>query len=84
MRQEDYFNKVVASDILDGYFLIEEGEFCYNKSYSQGYPWGAIKVLREKEKAVVTTLYICFKLRNQSNSSLSFFEHFLGSGILDK
>jgi type I restriction enzyme, S subunit len=84
VRQTDFFNKVIASDILDNYFLVEKGEFCYNKSYSNGYPWGATKRLKDFEKAVVTTLYICFKFIDETNHSGDFFEHFFESGRLDK
>jgi type I restriction enzyme S subunit len=55
--QEDFFNKRVASDTLSGYYLINKGQFAYNKSYSNGYPMGAFKRLNDFEKAVVTTLY---------------------------
>ncbi|MCP4522150.1 MAG: restriction endonuclease subunit S [Cytophagales bacterium] len=76
VKQEDYFNKRVASSTLSGYFLIEKGEFAYNKSYSKGYPMGAFKRLDEFDYAVVTTLYICFKTKNNVNSDflLEFFE----------
>ena len=47
VRQTDFFNKSIASEIVDDYFLVEKGEFCYNKSYSNGYPWGATKRLKD-------------------------------------
>jgi type I restriction enzyme S subunit len=84
IRQGDYFNKIVASDVLDNYFLVKKGDFCYNKSYSNGYPWGATKRLTGFEKAVVTTLYICFRIKNETKSSGEFFEHFFGANSLDK
>lgn len=84
VRQNEFFNKFVASETLDNYFLVQKGEFCYNKSYSNGYPWGATKRLKEFEKAVVTTLYICFKLRNETNHSEEFFEHFFEFGSLER
>lgn len=84
VSQGDYFNKIVASDILDNYFLVHKGEFCYNKSYSNGYPWGATKRLNDFEKAVVTTLYICFGIKDYKKNSGEFFEHFFESGILDE
>ncbi len=84
VRQEDFFNKIVASDILDEYFLVYRGEFCYNKSYSKGYDWGATKRLNDFEKAVVTTLYICFKLKYESEHSGDFFEHFFEANILNE
>lgn len=84
VRQEDFFNKIVASEILDNYFLVEKGEFCYNKSYSNGYPWGATKRLNDFEKAVVTTLYICFCLKDENKSSGDFFEQFFEANLLDR
>lgn len=59
--QNDYFNKQVASRDVTGYFLVKNGEFAYNKSYSNGYPWGAIKRLDNYEMGVLSTLYIVFK-----------------------
>lgn len=55
------FNKQVASRDVTGYFLVKNGEFAYNKSYSNGYPWGAIKRLDKYEMGVLSTLYIVFK-----------------------
>ena len=34
--QNDFFNKQVASRDVTGYFLVKNGEFAYNKSYSNG------------------------------------------------
>jgi len=59
--QNDFFNKQVASKDVSGYFLVKNGEFAYNKSYSNGYPWGAIKRLDKYEMGVLSTLYIVFK-----------------------
>lgn len=84
VKQDTFFNKTVASENLLNYFLVERDEFCYNKSYSNGYPWGAVKVLKEFEKAVVTTLYICFKLKDKNENSVNFFEHFFEIGSLNK
>lgn len=84
VKQTDFFNKVIASELLDNYFLLEKGEFVYNKSYSKGYDWGATKRLKEFEKAVVTTLYICFKLNDDTNYSPEFFEQFFEAGILER
>lgn len=81
--QTDFFNKSVASETLDNYFLVHKNEFCYNKSYSTGYPMGAIKRLKTFDKAVVTTLYICFALKGET-TNIDFFEQYCESGILNK
>ena len=84
VRQTDFFNKTIASDIIDNYFLVEKGEFCYNKSYSNGYPWGATKRLKDFDKAVVTTLYICFGLKNPKTDSGDFFDQYFEANLLDR
>jgi len=84
VRQTDFFKKNIASELLDNYFLVVKGEFCYNKSYSNGYPWGATKRLKAYDKAVVTTLYICFGITDEIKTSGDFFEQFFEANILDK
>ncbi|MCE2151607.1 restriction endonuclease subunit S [Streptococcus thermophilus] len=59
--QEEFFQKKIASKDVSGYYLIKKGEFAYNKSYSTGYPLGAIKRLDNYENGVLSTLYILFK-----------------------
>lgn len=66
--QEEFFNKVVASQNLEGYYLLKNGEFAYNKSYSNGYPLGTIKRLDRYDIGVVSTLYICFKVKDNVSS----------------
>ena len=61
IAQDDYFNKTVASRDLSNYFLLKNGEFAYNKSYSNGYPFGVVKRLNRYDCGVLSTLYICFK-----------------------
>ena len=80
--QEEFFNKRVASATLSNYYLLVQGEFAYNKSYSKGYPMGAFKRLNNLNKAVVTTLYICFKLKANVNSN--FMEQFFEAGLMTK
>ena len=60
ISQTEFFDKQVASKNISGYYLIENGEFAYNKSYSNGYPWGAIKRLDKYKNGVLSTLYIVF------------------------
>jgi len=62
VNQESFFNKSVASENLSGYYLLHKGEFAYNRSYSAGYDWGAVKRLDNYEEGVLSTLYICFKI----------------------
>jgi hypothetical protein len=34
--QRTYFGKTIASKDMSGYYLLKNGEFAYNKSYSKG------------------------------------------------
>ena len=61
VSQEEFFNKSVASDNLEGYYLLRKGDFAYNKSYSGDYAWGAVKRLECFSEGVLSPLYICFR-----------------------
>ena len=80
--QENYFNKRIASRDVTGYYLLHKDDFAYNKSYSAGYPMGAFKRLKNYEKGVLSTLYICFKIIDDNINE--YFEHFFESGSLNK
>jgi len=73
--QNTFFNKQVASRDMSRYYLIKNGEFAYNKSYSNDYPWGAIKRLDMYDQGVLSTLYIVFKPHNvDSNFLVTYYE----------
>ena len=59
--QQEFFNKQIASSDLSTYYLLHNGDFAYNKSYSADYPWGAVKRLENYDEGVLSSLYICFK-----------------------
>lgn len=48
---------------MSGYYLLYNGEFAYNKSYSVGYDFGSIKRLDRYPMGALSTLYICFRLK---------------------
>ena len=77
VNQISYFNNQVASRDLSGYYLIKKGEFVYNKSYSQGFPFGAIKRLDKYKMGVLSTLYIVFSSNDKlvdSNYLASYYD----------
>lgn len=82
--QTDFFNKSVASETLESYYLVLKDEFCYNKSYSNGYPMGAIKRLSEADKAVVTSLYICFNVKSRIRVSIDYLSFYFDNGGLNR
>jgi type I restriction enzyme, S subunit len=84
ISQKDYFSKSVASANLSGYTLLRRHDFAYNKSYSAGYPMGAIKPLLAYDAGVVSSLYICFRLRDDVDADFDFFRHYFEAGLLNK
>lgn len=82
INQAEFFNKAVASDDKSNYFLLEKGDFAYNKSYSNGYPFGAIKRLTRYEVGIVSPLYICFRIKEGSVSG-EYLEQYFEAGLLN-
>lgn len=82
ISQLEFFKKSVAAADVTGYYLLKKGEFAYNKSSSQGRPFGAIKPLRLYDKGVVSTLYICFKCNDPRE--IDFWDQYFDAGLLDK
>lgn len=73
--QVTYFNKQIASTNLSNYYLLQNGDFAYNKSYSKDYPWGAVKRLDKYKEGVISSLYIVFKpLKVHSDFLVSYYE----------
>lgn len=52
---------------MSGYYLLHNGEFAYNKSYSVGFDFGSIKRLDRYPMGALSTLYICFALKKHDS-----------------
>ena len=74
--QQQFFSKSVAGEDLSSYNLLKCGEFGYNRSYSKGFPMGAIKRLDLFDVAPVSSLYICFSVNEyiDSNFLVNYFD----------
>lgn len=70
--QITYFNNRVASRDVSNYYLVLNGEFAYNKSTSDGYPFGAVKRLDLYEKGVLSILYIIFATKKEQQIDSDF------------
>jgi type I restriction enzyme S subunit len=68
ISQENFFSQRVASTNLQNYILLSKGDFAYNKSYSNGYPYGAIKRLKLYSQGIVSPIYLCFRLKSGCDS----------------
>lgn len=67
--QNEFFDRRIASKDVRGYYLIKKGEFAYNKSTSVDAPLGAIKRLDKYKNGVLSTLYILFKIIDDTSTS---------------
>ena len=83
VNQFEYFSKNVAASDVTNYYIIKKGDFAYNKSRSQGYPFGAIKPLLLYDKGVVSTLYICFRLKEDCGCDADFFRFYFETGMIN-
>ena len=63
--QRDFFSKMVASTDMSGYYLLQKGEYAYNRSTSNEYPFGSIKRLELYPMGAVSTLYLCFAIKEE-------------------
>ncbi len=84
ISQLDYYKKSVSAEDVRGYYLLKNGEFAYNRSSSNGYPYGAIKRLEDYPQGVLSTLYLCFSLKNDAPCDSDFMAHAFEAGLLNK
>ena len=82
--QNEFFDKRVASKDVSGYYLIENGEFAYNKSTSTDAPWGAIKRLDRYENGVLSTLYIVFGIKENNSVDSDFLVSYYSTNLWHK
>ena len=82
VSQIDYFNNLVVGSNIRNYYLLKKGEFAYNKSYSNGYPFGSVKRLDRYEQGILSTLYITFSIDNSISSD--YLTHFFDTNLWHK
>jgi len=82
--QNEFFDKRIASKDVRGYYLIKKGEFAYNKSTSVDAPFGAIKRLDKYNKGVLSTLYILFKIIDDTNTSSDYLVTYYSTDLWHK
>ena len=84
ISQLEYYNKNISAEDVTGYYLLNKGEFAYNRSSAKGYPYGAIKRLDGHEKGVLSILYLCFALRPNAPCESDFLLHLFESGAVNQ
>ena len=82
VSQNDYFNNSVVGANIRNYYLLKRGEFAYNKSYSNGYPFGSVKRLDRYEQGILSTLYIVFTIDDSISSD--YLTHFFDTTLWHK
>lgn len=82
VSQIDYFNNSVVGANLNNYYLLKKGEFAYNKSYSNGYPFGSVKRLDRYEQGILSTLYIVIGIDDSISSD--YLTHFFDTNLWHK
>jgi len=82
VSQIDYFNNLVVGANLANYYLLQKGEFAYNKSYSRGYPFGSVKRLDKYDQGILSTLYIVFSINDEISSD--YLTHFFDTTLWHK
>lgn len=80
ISQSHYFDKRIAAETTEHYTRLKRGEFAYNKSYSAGYPYGAIKRLDAYDEGIVSSLYLCFALNPDAALLSDYLVHFCEVG----
>lgn len=82
VSQAEYFNNLVVGSNIQNYYLLKKGEFAYNKSYSNGYPFGSVKRLDRYEQGILSTLYIVFSIDDSVSSD--YITHFFDTTLWHK
>ncbi|MHB8099971.1 MAG: restriction endonuclease subunit S [Sulfuricurvum sp.] len=76
--QNEYFDKDVAQQgNLDGYYIVQMGDFVYNPRISQTAPAGPINRNLKNQIGVVSPLYTVFRIK--TDEEIKFIEHFFKS-----
>lgn len=74
--QTVYFNNRVAAQDVSNYYLIEKGEFAYNRSTSKDAPVGAVRRLVDYEEGVLSTLYLVFSITDPQHVDPNYLSYF--------
>jgi len=69
ISQEGYFQKNIANkENIDGYYIIEKGDYVYNPRKSIEAPFGPFNRYDLEEQGVVSPLYTCLHPKKIFNS----------------
>ncbi|EOU1570390.1 restriction endonuclease subunit S [Clostridium perfringens] len=70
IEQNEIFDKDIANkNNIDGYYIIENGDFVYNPRKSKEAPYGPINMFKLDYKGIVSPLYLCFRINKVINKN---------------
>ncbi len=64
VRQDQKFARYMAGESVNRYYVMEKGEFAYNKGNSKTFPFGCVMRMDEFKKGLVPHVYVCFSLND--------------------
>ena len=66
ISQKEFFDRDIANQSnIDGYYIIEKGNFVYNPRKSLESPYGPVNRYNLEDAGVVSPLYLCFKINEK-------------------
>lgn len=81
VNQQDYFDKDIANaNNLEGYYVVEHGDYVYNPRVSVHAPVGPIKK-NKIGKGLMSPLYTIFRFKNEKNT---FYEQYFNTTLWHK
>lgn len=68
VSQIEKFGREIAGNSYNNYYVINNGDFAYNKSSTKLYPEGEISLLENEEQgAVPNSIFTCFRFKDKIN-----------------
>ncbi|MBT1389853.1 restriction endonuclease subunit S, partial [Mycoplasma bovis] len=69
VAQLSFFKNQVMGKNISKYQVIHKGEFSYNKSPSEGFPFGVVRRLNNYEKGLLSPVYVIFGVHEDKVNS---------------
>lgn len=75
VSQIEKFGREIAGNAYMNYYVIQKGDFAYNKSSTKQYPEGYIAMLTDNDKAALpNSIFTCFRITDENTCS-KIFDH---------
>lgn len=81
VNQAEKFGKELSGKQYAKYTVLRRGDFAYNKGNSKRYPQGCTYMLRERDEAVVPSVFECFRI---VKGKPEYYEQLFINGFMNK